>query len=153
MRLMHPWFIDYQQVEEPIRRLVWILNNTGLVETLDSCGGHPEDDYWTDNFGRAYILFRIIDRGAWAHIRAAVRRAAVKSKIVETSFHRDGSEEWIVFQLRTTAQPEVMRGSLDSAIDAAERAIAPSLCSEHLELEQSRKQWVPAGLSAGEFGN
>jgi len=31
---MHPWFIDYARVEQPVRPLVQALNESELVETL-----------------------------------------------------------------------------------------------------------------------
>ena len=57
VQAMHPWFLDYERLEPGIRELVWTLNQTGLVETLSSCEGHPElPDWWETTGGTAYVL-------------------------------------------------------------------------------------------------
>ncbi len=33
VQAMHPWFLDYEQLEPGVRELVWTLNQTDLVET------------------------------------------------------------------------------------------------------------------------
>ena len=56
VQAMHPWFLDYEQLEPGIRELVWTLNQTDLVETLTSCEGHPESpDWWEITGGTAYV--------------------------------------------------------------------------------------------------
>ena len=57
VQVMHPWFLDYDQLEPGVRELVWTLNQTDLVETLSSCEGHPEfPDWWEITGGTAYVL-------------------------------------------------------------------------------------------------
>ena len=46
VQAMHPWFLDYANLEPGVRELVWTLNQTDMVETLSSCEGHPELPYW-----------------------------------------------------------------------------------------------------------
>ena len=66
VQAMHPWFLDYEQLEPGIRELVWTLNQTDLVETLSSCEGHPElPDWWEATDGTAYVLCLVTSPIQW----------------------------------------------------------------------------------------
>ena len=66
VQAMHPWFLDYEQLEPGVRELVRTLNQTDLVETLSSCEGHPEfPDWWEATGGTAYVLCLVTCPTGW----------------------------------------------------------------------------------------
>ena len=55
--------IDYDQIEEPVRRLVRALNAFEGVTTIGSCGGHENPDEWQEPVGSWFVTFAIAHRG------------------------------------------------------------------------------------------
>ncbi len=115
VQAMHPWFLDYEQLEPGVRELVWTLNQTDLVETLSSCEGHPElPDWWEATGGTAYVLYLVTSPGQWDRVLHELRQLAQDWKGVQLIVQGD-REQWLGFQVGH-AQPEAVRNALDEAI-------------------------------------
>ena len=115
---MHPWFLDYEQLEPGVRELVWTLNQTDLVETLTSCEGHPElPDWWETTGGTAYVLCLVTSPSQWERVLDQLRQLAQDWRDVQLVVQGD-REQWLGFQVNH-AQPEVARNCLDQAISQA----------------------------------
>ena len=115
---MHPWFLDYEQLEPGVRELVRTLNQTDMVETLSSCEGHPESpDWWETTGGTAYVLCLVTDPTQWDRALHRLRQLAQGWEDVQLIV-RDDREQWLGFQV-SHAQPEVVRSALDQAIGQA----------------------------------
>ena len=125
VQAMHPWFLDYEQLEPGIRELVWTLNQTDLVETLSSCEGHPElPDWWEATDGTAYVLCLVISPGQWDRVLHRLRHLAQDWTDVQLIVRDDWEqrEQWLGFQV-SHAQPEYVRNALDQAISQANELI------------------------------
>ena len=121
VQAMHPWFLDYEQLEPGVRELVWALNQTDLVETLSSCEGHPElPDWWETTGGTAYVLCLVTSPGQWRRVLHRLRQLARGWKDVQLIVRddRDEREQWLGFQV-SHARPESARNALDQAISQA----------------------------------
>ena len=125
VQAMHPWFLDYAQLEPGVRELVWTLNQTGLVETLSSCEGHPELPYWWETTGgTAYVLCLVTNPDRWDRVLHRLRQLAQDWKHVQLIVQDDGEEweQWLGFQV-DHAQPDSARNALDQAISQANELI------------------------------
>lgn len=114
VQLMHPWYLDYSKLDESVRGLVYALNCTDLVETLSSCGGHPESRSWQEDTGAAYVLCRVLHPCRWAEV---VSRLEVTSRSWDgvRFLTRGKREQWMVFQAKQGPADHV-RQRLDTAI-------------------------------------
>ena len=122
---MHPWFLDYEQLEPGVRELVRTLNQTDLVETLSSCEGHPGlPDWWETTGGTAYVLCLVIRPSQWDLVLHRLRQLAEDWKEVQLIVRDDADqgEQWLGFQV-SRAQPESARNALDQAIGQANELI------------------------------
>ena len=125
VQAMHPWFLDYEQLEPGVRDLVWTLNQTDLVETLSSCEGHPElPDWWEATGGTACVLCLVTSPSQWDRVLHRLRHLAQDWKDVQLIVRDDweDSEQWLGFQV-SHAQPESVRIALDHAISQANELI------------------------------
>ncbi len=115
VQAMHPWFLDYDQLEPGVRDLVWSLNQTDLVETLTSCEGHPELPYWWETTGgTAYVLYLVTNPGRWDRVLDRLRQMAQDWKDVQLIV-RGEREQWMGFQV-SHGPTESDRNALDEAI-------------------------------------
>ena len=156
---MHPWFLDYEQLEPGIRELVWTLNQTDLVETLSSCEGHPElQDWWDITGGTAYVLCLVTSPGNWDRVLHRLRQLAQDWKEVQLIVRegREQSEQWLGFQVGY-AQPESVRNALDQAISQANELIKEYLDHDVVAITSARRgredharQNAPHGLLEAE---
>ena len=125
VQAMHPWFLDYEQLEPGVRELVRTLNQTDLVETLSSCEGHPElPDWWETTGGTAYVLCLVTSPGQWGPVLHRLRQLAQGWDEVRLIVRddREQGEQWLGFQV-SLAQPESVRNALDQAISQANELI------------------------------
>ena len=125
VRAMHPWFLDYEQLEPGVRELVRTLNQTDLVETLSSCEGHPElPEWWETTGGTAYVLCLVTSPSQWDRVLHRLRQLAQDWKEVQLIVRddRDQWEQWLGFQV-SHAPPESARNALDQAISQANELI------------------------------
>ena len=121
VQAMHPWFLDYANLEPGVRELVWTLNQTDMVETLSSCEGHPEVPYWwEESGGTAYVLCRVTSHGEWNQLLHRLRQLAQHWQHVQLIIEDDidQSEQWLGFRV-IDCQPESARKALDQAIRQA----------------------------------
>ena len=143
VQAMHPWFLDYEQLEPGVRELVWTLNQTDLVETLSSCEGHPEvPDWWEITGGTAYVLCLVTRPSQWDRVLHRLRQLAQGWQEVQLIVRDDPeqSEQWLGFQVRH-AQPESARNALDQAIGQAS-----GLIREYLDHDVVAMTSGPRGL-------
>ena len=125
VQAMHPWFLDYEQLEPGVRELVRTLNQTDLVETLSSCEGHPElPDWWVATGGTAYVLCLVTSPSQWDRVLHRLRQLAQDWKEVQLIVRDDQEqcEQWLGFQV-SHAQPESVRNALDQAFSQANELI------------------------------
>ena len=137
---MHPWFMDYEQLEPGIRELVWTLNQTDLVETLSSCEGHPElPDWWETTGGTAYVLCLVNNSKEWDWVTHRLRQLAQDWQDVQLIVRDDRErwEQWLGFQV-SHAQPEIARNNLDQAISQAIELIEEYLDDDIVALTSAR---------------
>ena len=159
VQAMHPWFLDYEQLEPGVRELVWTLNQTDLVETLSSCEGHPELSYWwEDTGGTAYVLCLVTNPSRWDRMLHQLRQLAQDWNDVQliVQGEEDDQEQWLGFQV-SYAQPESARNSLDQAISQATELIKEYLDHDVVAITSARRgqegharQNGPHGLSEDE---
>ena len=122
VQAMHPWFLDYEQLEPGVRELVRTLNQTDLVETLTSCEGHPElPEWWEATGGTAYVLCLVTNASRWDRVLHQLRQLAQDWNDVQLIVDGD-EEQWLGFQV-SHAQPESARNALDQAITQANELI------------------------------
>ena len=115
VQVMHPWFMNYDQLEPGIRELVWTLNQTDLVETLTSCEGHPEmPEWWEETGGTAYVQCLVTNPGGWNEALDRLRQLAQDWEEVQLVVQGD-REQWLGFQV-SQSEPESARDTLDQAI-------------------------------------
>ena len=155
VQAMHPWFLDYKQLEPGVRELVWTLNQTGLVETLSSCEGHPElPDWWETTDGTAYVLCLVTNPSRWDRVLHRLWQLAQDWKEVQLIVRddREQGEQWMGFQV-SHAQPESARNSLDQAISQANELIKEYLDHDIVAVTSARRghevhaqQYGPPGL-------
>ena len=141
VQAMHPWFLDYEQLEPGIRELVWTLNQTDLVETLSSCEGHPElPDWWETTDGTAYVLCLVTSPNQWGRVLHQLRQLAQDWEDVQLIVQDDmeQSEQWLGFQV-THAQPESARNALDQAISQANELIKEYLDHDVVAITSARR--------------
>ena len=135
---MHPWFLDYEQLEPGVRELVWTLNQTDLVETLSSCEGHPEfPDWWEATGGTAFVLCLVTNPGQWERVLHQLRQLAQDWKDVQLIVRGD-QEQWLGFQVEH-AQPESARKALDQAISQANELIKEYLDHDVVAITSARR--------------
>ncbi|MCE2404678.1 MAG: hypothetical protein J4F43_05930 [Dehalococcoidia bacterium] len=138
VQAMHPWFLDYEQLEPGVRELVWTLNQTDLVETLSSCEGHPElPDWWETTGGTAYALCLVTSPRRWDRVVHQLRHLAQDWEEVQLIV-RGGREQSLGFQ-DTHAQPESARNALDQAIGQANELIKEYLDHDVVALAPARR--------------
>ncbi|MBM3949581.1 MAG: hypothetical protein FJ312_10190 [SAR202 cluster bacterium] len=114
VQLMHPWYLDYSKLDVSIRGLVYALNCTDLVETLCSCGGHPESRRWQEETGAAYVLYRVLHPCRWTEVVSRLERTSGSWDGVR--FLTQGKrEQWMAFQAKQGPADHV-RQRLDTAI-------------------------------------
>ena len=138
---MHPWFLDYEQLEPGVRELVWTLNQTDLVETLSSCEGHPElPDWWETTGGTAYVLCLVNSPRQWDWVMRRLRKLAQDWDGVQliVKDDRERWEQWLGFQV-SHAQPETARNALDKAISQANELIKEYLDDDIVSLTSARR--------------
>ena len=144
VQAMHPWFLDYERLEPGVRELVWTLNQTGLVETLSSCEGHPElPDWWEATGGTAYVLCMVISPSRWDRVLHRLRQLAQDWNEVQLIVRDDRDqwdqwEQWLGFQV-SHAQPESVRSALDRAIGQANELIREYLDHDVVALTSARR--------------
>ncbi len=141
VQAMHPWFLDYEQLEPGIRELVWALNQTDLVETLSSCEGHPElPDWWEATGGTAYVLCLVTSPIQWGGVLHRLRQLAQDWKNVQLIVQDDPEqgEQWLGFQV-SHAQPESARIALDQAIGQAKELIKEYLDYDVVAIAPARR--------------
>ena len=115
VQVMHPWFMNYDQLEPGIRELVWTLNQTDLVETLTSCEGHPEmPEWWEETGGTAYVQCLVTNPSGWNEALDRLRHLAQDWEEVQLVVQGD-REQWLGFQV-SQSEPESARDTLDQAI-------------------------------------
>ena len=138
VQAMHPWFMDYEQLEPGIRELVWTLNQTDLVETLSSCEGHPElPDWWEITGGTAYVLCLVTSPSQWDGVLNQLRQLAQDWKEVQLIVQGD-REQWLGFQV-SHAQPEPARNALDQAISQTNELIKEYLDHDVVAITSARR--------------
>ena len=138
---MHPWFLDYEQLEPGVRELVWTLNQTDLVETLSSCEGHPElPDWWETTGGTAYVLCLVTSPSQWNQVLHRLRQLARDWKDVQLIVQddREQREQWLGFQV-SHAQPESVRNALDQAFSQANELIKEYLDHDVVAITSARR--------------
>ena len=136
-QVMHPWFLNYEQLEPGVRELVWTLNQTDMVETLSSCEGHPElPDWWESTGGTAYVLCMVTSSDRWDQVVQRLWRLAKDWKNVQLIVRGD-REQWLGFQV-SHGQPESARESLDQAIRQANELIKQYLDQEVVAITSAR---------------
>ena len=141
VQAMHPWFLDYEQLEPGVRELVRTLNQTDLVETLSSCEGHPElPDWWETTGGTAYVLCLVTSPSRWERVLHRLRQLARDWNEVQLLVRddRDRREQWLGFQV-SHAQPEAARNALDQAISQANELIKEYLDHDVVALTSARR--------------
>ena len=141
VQAMHPWFLDYAQLEPGVRELVWTLNQTDLVETLSSCEGHPElPDWWETTGGTAYVLCLVTSPSRWDRVLHRLRQLAQDWEEVQLIVRddRDRLEQWLGFQVSRT-RPEAARNALDQAISQANGLIKEYLDHDVVALTSARR--------------
>ncbi len=158
VQVMHPWFLDYEQLEPGVRELVWTLNQTDLVETLSSCEGHPElPDWWESTGGTAYVLCLVTSPTRWERVLHRLRGLAQDWKEVKLVVRDDDEqgEQWLGFQV-SQAQPESVRNALGQAIGQANELIKEYLDHDVVAITAARRgqedharQNGPPGLVRG----
>ncbi|MBM3925226.1 MAG: hypothetical protein FJ320_04455 [SAR202 cluster bacterium] len=131
-QIMHPWYLDYELVEEPIRGLVWSLNHTDLVETLSSCCGHPENEEWAANSRVGYVLYRVIRPSLWKVVLTEIQKASASWSAVELLIG-GRREQSMAFQARPS-DPERIRDALYRAYRQTETIVARHLDPDCLSL-------------------
>ncbi len=138
VQAMHPWFLDYEQLEPGVRELVWTLNQTDLVETLSSCEGHPElPDWWEATGGTAYVLYLVTSPGQWDRVLHQLRKLAQDWKSVQLIVQGD-REQWLGFQV-SHAQPEAVRNALDQAISQTNELIKEYVDNDVVAITSARR--------------
>ena len=138
VQAMHPWFLDYEQLEPGVKELVWTLNQTDLVETLSSCEGHPElPDWWEATGGTAYVLYLVTSPSRWDGVLHQLRQLAEGWKDVELIVQGD-REQWLGFQV-SHAQPESVRNTLDLAIGQASELIKEHVDQDAVAITSARR--------------
>ena len=135
---MHPWFLNYEQLEPGVRDLVWTLNQTDLVETLSSCEGHPEmPEWWETTGGTAYVLCLVTSPSGWNRVLDQLRRMAEDWKDVELIVQGD-REQWLGFQV-SYAEPASARNTLDQAIGQANGLLREYLDHDVVAITSARR--------------
>ena len=136
-QVMHPWFLNYEQLEPGIRELVWTLNQTDLVETLSSCEGHPElPDWWESTGGTAYVLCMVTSPGQWDQVVQRLWQLARDWNKVQLIVRGD-REQWLGFQV-SHAQPESAREALDEAFSQTNELIKEYLDQDVVAITSAR---------------
>ena len=151
---MHPWFMDYEQLEPGVRELVWTLNQTDLVETLSSCEGHPElPDWWETTGGTAYVLCLVNSPSQWDWVMHRLRKLAQDWEGVQliVKDDRERWEQWLGFQVNR-ARPETARNALDKAISQANELIREYLDDDIVALTSARRGQENHALQNGPLG-
>ena len=141
VQAMHPWFLDYEQLEPGVRGLVWTLNQTDLVETLSSCEGHPElPDWWETTGGTAYVLCLVTSPSRWNGVLNRLRQLAQDWTEVQLIIQddRERMEQWLGFQVSHT-QPQTARNALDRAISQATELIREYLDHDVVAITSARR--------------
>ncbi len=138
VQAMHPWFLDYDQLEPGVRELVWTLNQTDLVETLTSCEGHPElPDWWETTGGTAYVLYLVTNPSRWGRVLDQLRQMAENWEDVQLIVRGD-REQWLGFQV-SHAQPESVRNTLDQAISQASELLKEYVDHDVVAITSARR--------------
>ena len=141
VQAMHPWFLDYEQLEPGVRELVRTLNQTDMVETLSSCEGHPEfPDWWEITEGTAYVLCLVTKSRQWGRVLHRLQRMAQDWKEVQLIVRDDQeqSEQWLGFQV-SHAEPETARNALDQAISQTNELIREYLDHDVVAMTSGRR--------------
>jgi len=145
---MHPWYLDYSKLDASIRGLVRALNGTDLVETLCSCGGHPESQRWQMEVGAAYVLYRVLHPCRWMEVVSRLERLADSWEGVRF-LTRGKREQWMVFPANQ-GPAEHVRHRLDTAISQAAMLVSQYEAGEvrgvvqcHLEAGVAPKEAIP----------
>ena len=151
VQAMHPWFLDYEQLEPGVRELVRTLNQTDLVETLTSCEGHPElPEWWEATGGTAYVLCLVTNPSEWDRVLHQLRQLAQDWKEVQLIVDGD-QEQWLGFQV-SDAQPESARNVLDQAISQANELIKEYLDQDVVAITSARRGQEDHALQNGPHG-
>jgi len=138
---MHPWFLNYEQLEPGVRELVRTLNQTDLVETLSSCEGHPElPDWWDTTGGTAYVLCLVTSPSQWNQVLNRLRQLAQDWTEVQLIVRddRERSEQWMGFQA-SHDEPQTVRNALDRAISQANELIREYLDHDVVAITSARR--------------
>ena len=154
VQAMHPWFLNYEQLEPGVRELVRTLNQTDLVETLSSCEGHPElPDWWEATGGTAYVLCLVTNPSEWDRVLHRLRQLAQGWKEVQLIVRDDlePKEQWLGFQV-SHAQPESARDALDQAISQASELIKEFLDHDVVAITSARRGLKEHAQQAGPHG-
>ena len=144
VQAMHPWFLNYEQLEPGVRELVWSLNQTGLVETLSSCEGHPELPYWWETTGgTAYVLCLVTSPDEWPRVLHRLQQLAQGWEKVQLTIQDDREqwdrwEQWLGFQV-SQVPPESARIALDQAISQASELLKEYLDHDVVAITSARR--------------
>lgn len=148
VQLMHPWFINFSQLEPGIRDLVWALNQTDLVDTLSSCEGHPESPEWWEATGTAYVLYRVTHPTRWSRVLSRLQELSQIWKGVDLVVEGQ-REQWLGFRAHP-GQPDAVRRHLDQTIGQATALVKEYLDQEvvnmtalHQSLQRPRRWNIP----------
>ena len=135
---MHPWFLNYEQLEPGVRELVRTLNQTDMVETLSSCEGHPEfPEWWEATGGTAYVLCLVTSPSRWNRVLDQLRQLAQHWKDVQLIV-KGSREQWLGFQV-SPIQPESARAALDQAISQVKELIQEHLDHDVVAITSARR--------------
>lgn len=138
VQAMHPWFLNYEQLEPGVRELVRTLNQTDMVETLSSCEGHPEfPEWWEITGGTAYVLLLVTSPSRWKRVLDRLRQLAQDWKDVQLIV-KGSREQWLGFQV-SPIQPEFARAALDQAISQVNELIQEHLDHDVIAITSARR--------------
>ncbi|MFN8559418.1 MAG: hypothetical protein U0531_19465 [Dehalococcoidia bacterium] len=122
-RIMRPSEIRYELLEAPVRELVRALNVSGVVETLNSCGGHTESEPSTAAHARsAFVTVHVLDDLRWRAVALAMAAAVRVQPSVSMSISFDHQAE-VRFWVPEWAEPRDRRRLLDRALAGATNAV------------------------------
>jgi hypothetical protein len=125
LQVMRPSEIRYDWLEEPVRELIWLLNHSGVVETLGSCGGHPDEEpEWRSRRGNtAFVLLHVLDEAGWRSLALAIAVAIQRlpGATLTVSFDHEAQ---VQIAASTWLSAGLRRRVLDAALGRAAAAVA-----------------------------
>jgi hypothetical protein len=134
-RIMRPGEIRYDLLDPQVRDLVRALNDSGVVETLWSCAGHPLDEDQTLSAAcSATVLLHVLDKAGWRQAALAIaQHVRVLAGVAMTvTFEHEAQ---LRFTVPEWLAPAWRRMLLDAALEAAACAL---------------REWSANALAAGD---